>query len=179
MTLRRVICVGAVLVAAAATTSCSVEQALAAPKCDGGSGLIAAQSVRTAQLVPCFRELPDGWSFAAVVINQSGTVVRLDSDRAGDNAATFRFEPTCEVGESASVPSTFPDVEQFESVEQLQPSFRVHSYSTFEGGCVTWVFDFDKGVSATESVAVKESQDFITREALNANIRETFIDEEI
>jgi hypothetical protein len=140
--------------------------------------LIATQSVPTAQLVPCFNDLPDGWSFASVVINQSGTVVRLDSDRAGDDAATFRFEDACDSADGVSRPHPREDVEQTESIERLQP-FRARIYQRFDGGCVTWIFDFDRGAPATETVAVEEVVEFWTRSDLNDIVRDTFIDEDI
>ena len=167
------------VLAVLAATSCSVEESLTPPQCFGGSSLIAAQSVPTAQLLPCFGGLPEGWSFATVMVNQSGTVVTLDSDRAGEGAATLRFEESCDVGRAASLPSPFEDVEHFEEIEQLQPSFRAHSYLRFDGGCVTWAFDFEKGASATESVALEEVLEFVTREDVNNTIRETFVDEDL
>lgn len=171
--------VAAVAVALAVLAACSVEQALAPPRCNGGSGLIEAQSVPTAQRIPCFGELPDGWSFASVGVDQDGTVVRLDSDRAGDNAATFRFEETCDIGDAVPEPSSYEGVAHFDAIERLQPSFRARSYLQFDGGCVTWIYDFDRGASATESVAVEEALEFITRRDLNDSIRDTFIDAEL
>jgi hypothetical protein len=170
---------GVVAVAVLALAACSVEQTLPAPTCNGGSGLIVAQSVPTAQLIPCFAELPDGWSFETVKVNQDGTFIRLDSDRAGEAAATLRFTETCDIRAAAAQPSRFDDRQFFEMTERIEPSFRARSYIVFDGGCVTWRFDFDRGTSATESLGLEATLDFITRKALNDNIRETFIDEEI
>ncbi|MCP3912565.1 MAG: hypothetical protein GY713_16610 [Actinomycetia bacterium] len=174
--------IGTVAIAALAlvfTTSCSVEESLAPPYCTGGSSLIAAQSVPTARLLPCFGGLPEGWSFSAVMIDQSGTMVRLDSDRAGDDAATFRFEGSCDVRGAVSVPSAFEDVEHYEAIDQLQPRFRARSYLRFDGGCVTWFFDFDQGASTTESVAIGDALVFFTRKEINDGLRQTFLDEDL
>ncbi len=164
---------------ALAASACSVENSLAPPLCSEGAIVIEAQSVPTAQLIPCFGDLPAGWSFASVAINQSGTMIDLDSDRAGDDAATFRFDASCDVAGAVALPSSFRDVEHFESIERLQPSFRATSYLLFDGGCVTWVFAFDKDASATESVALEEALVFITRKELNDDLRENFVDEEL
>ncbi|MDH3753721.1 MAG: hypothetical protein OEU32_07595 [Acidimicrobiia bacterium] len=166
----------AVLLVAAA---CSVELATPPPGCAGGSGLIAAQSVPTAEQIPCFEDLPEGWSFATVNVNQNGTVVRLDSDRAGTTAATLRFEENCDLGAAVAVPSNVDEVERFDFIERLEPSFRAQTYYVFDGGCVTLEFDFDRGASATESVALDDIVAFVSRQDLNESIRESFIDEEL
>ncbi len=176
---RRLLRVILALAATLALSSCSVEETLQAPWCSGGSSLIAAQSVPTAQLLPCLEGLPDGWSLRSVSVTQSGTVVRLDSDRAGEGAATFRFTETCDTTGAASRPSRFEDRELFEATERIDPSFQARSYVRFDGGCVTWRFDFDRGASATESVALQASLNFVTRSEVNEGIRLGFIDEEL
>ncbi len=160
--------------------ACSVEQALPAPSCaDGSSALIAAQSVSTASQIPCLEQLPNGWQVASVKVDQHGTVVRLDSDRAGDNAATLRLEAGCDISGAVSSPSELPAAARYDQIDRLEPGFRASRFYVFPGGCVSWTFDFDKGASATESVAIGDTLTLVSRESLNDNIRETFIDEDI
>lgn len=159
---------------------CGVEEALPAPRCsDGGSTLIAAQSVPTATQIPCLDRLPDGWLVASVSINQDRTIVRLDSDRAGDNAATLQLEADCDVSHAVSAPSELPDADRYDQIDRLEPGFRANRYYVFPGGCVWWSFVFDDGASATESVAIGEVLTLISRKVYNDGLRETFIDEEI
>jgi hypothetical protein len=141
--------------------------------------LLAAQSVPPASFVPCFERLPEGWSFTTIDIDQRGTTVNLDSDRAGAGAATLRFGETCDVGSAAKVPSDLEGAERFDDIERLQPGFRARVFYRFEGGCVAWRFDFDNDASATESVALEGALRLVGRDELNANLRETFIDEEL
>ena len=150
-----------------------------APRCDGGSTMLAAQSVPPASMSPCFERLPEGWSFTTITIDQSGTTVHLDSDRAGADAATLRFSEACDVGSAATVPSDLEGAERLDDIERLQPGFRARVFYRFEGGCVAWRFDFDNDASATESVALEGSLRLIARDELNASVRETFIDEEL
>lgn len=160
--------------------ACAVNQLLPAPDCvDGGSSLIAAQSVPTASQVPCLEPLPNGWSVSSVEIDEHHTVVRLDSDRAGDDAATLRLELECDVASAVSAPSEFPGAERFDRIDRLDPGFRGSRFYVFPGGCVTWTFDFDNDASATESVAIGDTLTLIARTSLNDNIRATFIDEDI
>ena len=172
--------VAGLVAVAVLTASCSVQQSIGAPSCsEGGSALIMAQSVPTASQIPCFEPLPDGWEVATVNVNQDRTVITLDSDRAGDSAAILRFEERCDITEAVSAPSDQPAADRFDSIITATPSFQGARYYVFPGGCVSWVFDFDSGASATESVAVAGALMLISRDDFNAIIRESFIDEEI
>lgn len=155
---------------------CSIEETMPAPSCgSGGSSFIVAQSVPGASQVPCLETLPDGWSVASVSVNQDRSVITLDSDRAGVGAATLRLVPACDV--SAAVPATseFRVTERFEHIKQLAPGFRASRYYRFEGGCVTWDFEFDEEASATEAVALGEALRLIPRQELSDQLSESFV----
>jgi hypothetical protein len=175
---RRLLGLVAVIVTVAA--ACSVEDTLSIPNCtDGGSGLIAAQSVPTAELVPCFVAPPAGWEVDAVKIDQSGTAIEFESDRAGSGAASFHYGPACDVDEAVSVPTDQVGTLRYEHVDRVEPGYKAQRYYVFEGGCVWWEFDFDDDVSAALSLELANSLRFITRQALNDSVRESFIDEEL
>lgn len=159
---------------------CSVDETTPPPWCSGaGSLLIVAQSVPTASQVPCFDVIPDGWSVDRVSVGQDGTVMSLDSDRAGDEAAILRFERSCSTARAISAPSEHSDTERFEEIRSLAPGFDASRFYRFDGGCVTWMFRFDEDASATEAVALGEALDFVSRRELNEQLRMTFIDEEL
>lgn len=161
-------------------SGCSIEETLPIPDCiSGESGLIVAQSVPTAEEIPCFEELPDGWERSTVTITEDGTVVGFDSDRAGTDAAVMRFTTTCAFVGAIQVPSDQADAHRFEFIERLTPGFRGSRHYVFTGGCVTWEFDFDDGAPTALALEIADRLTLISREALNANIRETFIDEEL
>ncbi|MDH3680639.1 MAG: hypothetical protein OEV40_11880 [Acidimicrobiia bacterium] len=173
-------CLAVVVGLGLVASACSLEQALPVPDCiEGGSGLIVAQSVSTAELVPCLGPLPDGWSVEAVTVDQDGSEVRLDSDRAGDSAARLLYRQTCDVGEAVSVPSDQEGAEAYEYVGRITPGFQADRLYLFEGGCVRWEFDFDTDASATLSIELQDSLTLLSRTALNESIRESFIDEEL
>ncbi len=161
--------------------ACSVEDTLSPPNCVGnGSGLIAAQSVPDAELVPCLGPLPEGWDIDSVVIDQSGTTVRFDSDRAGIGAARLDFASECDVDEAAVwVRSDQDGADRFDFTERLEPGFRSRWYYLFPGGCVWWTFDFDDETSASLSIEVGDRLTLLTRESVNNNVSESFIDEEL
>lgn len=162
------------------TAACSLEETMPAPSClDGGSGLVVAQSVPTAELVPCLGSLPDGWSIDGVMIDQDGTIVRLDSDRAGFGAARLLFRRRCGAEGAVPVPSDQGGARAFEFIERLQPGFRAARIYRFNGGCVRWEFDFEPDISATLSIDLQARLTLVPRSAINDSIRETFIDEEL
>ena len=170
----------AALVVGLVAAACSVEETLSLPDCfSGGTGLIVAQSVPTADLVPCTTGLPDGWAVDSVTINQDGTLVRLDSDRAGSGAARLEYAAQCDLEEAISVPSDQEGAERFELIRQIESGFKASRFYVFPGGCVWWEFDFDQGVSSALSIELGDRLVLMTREALNDNIREDFIDEEL
>jgi hypothetical protein len=167
----------AVLVFTAA--ACSVEDVMTAPDCqNGGSLLIAAQSVPTADLVPCLNPLPPGWAVDQVQITQDGTKIHFDSDRAGQGAANLVFEDSCDIGGAAAVPSDQSGAERYELIESVDPDFRAQRFYVFPGGCVWWDFDFSADASASLSIELGDALVLETRLALREDIRETFIDED-
>jgi hypothetical protein len=164
----------------AGLVGCSVEETLPPPDSfSAGSGLIVAQSVPDAVLVPCLRQLPAGWEVGTVQIDQSGTRVRLDNDRAGSGAAVLHFTSGCELGDAVAVPSDQPGANRSELVERVTPGFRSDRFYTFAGGCVRWRFDFDDGAPAGISVELDNALGLVPRFEINDLLRETFIDEEL
>jgi len=160
--------------------ACSVEETLPLPHCsEGGSGLIAAQSVPTADLVPCLTGLPDGWELDSVTINQDGTVVRLDSDRAGDGSARLRYAEECDLEGAISVPANLEGAERFELIVEVEPRFRASRFYVFPGGCVWWEFNFAAGATSALSVELGDYLMLLTRVSVNEGIRKGFIDEEL
>ena len=160
-------------------TSCSTSETLSEPQCSGGSSLIAAQSVPSAQLLPCFTPLPAGWETEEVHITNSGTTVTFESDRAGDTAARFSFIETCDIGDAVSTPSEYGDTERFELILEVSPRFRAKRHYRFDGGCVSWDFDFDAAASSGLSVELGHALVFLTRREVSDGLRSSFIDEEL
>ena len=165
---------------ALAASACSVEDVMEAPDCEsGGSYIIVAQSVPTADLVPCFNTLPAGWEITNVRIDQSGTAIRLDSDRAGSGAAQLRYVDDCDREGAVSVPSDQEGANRYELIESVEPDFRARRYYTFVGGCVEWDFDFSADASAALSIELGDALILLTRTEINDIIRENLIDEEL
>ena len=172
--------VALVLALVLVVTACSIEETLPSPGCEeDGSSLIVAQSVPTGELVPCLHQLPEGWEISTINIDQDGTVIQLDSDRAGSGAADLRYEKSCDPGAAVSVPSDQNGVATFDYIDRIEPGFRAQRYYVFPGGCVWWSFDFDDDASTALSIELDNSMSLVSRDWINEQIRSTFIDEEL
>lgn len=161
--------------------ACSVSENLSAPRCDSSSSsvLISGQSVPTAEFLVCFDTIPAGWEVASVDIGHNGTFVVFHSDRAGGAAAQFRYEESCDIGEATSIPTEFDRTSRYEWILEVDPRFRANRYYRFEGGCVTWEFDFDADASAALAVELGSSLQFVDREMVNNDMRQEFVDKDL
>lgn len=177
---RRLLAPAVLVAASASVTSCALDDVLPPPECDGGGTVIlVAQSVPGADLVPCFDPLPAGWVVASVTIDGEGTVVRFDSDRAGEGAAIFRYGPTCDLGRAVPGPSEYEGAQRYELVERVAPSLRARRTYVFDGGCVSWDLDFADGAPAALSIELGDRLALVPREELNRSIRENFVDADL
>ncbi len=160
--------------------SCSVQEATPLPSCDqGDSAIIAAQSIPTAQMLPCLTQLPLGWEVDTVDITQDGTTIRFDSDRAGHHAAELVFDETCDVTGAAQQTNDQDGVERFARTERLEPGLRAKSFHVFEGGCVTWSFEFDNDVPRSEINELDDTLVLQPRSDVRDDLAESFIDREL
>ena len=168
------------LIALLALAGCSVEAHISHPACEGGgSWVIVAQSVPTASQVPCLDPIPRGWDIDGVKIDQNGTVITFGSDRAGTVAARMRFTESCAVGDAVQTPSDDPGIERFEDVMQVANGFRASRYYRFDGGCVSWEFEFDAGAPSALSIELANSMQFRGRADLQRLLADSFLDEEL
>lgn len=173
-------CGALAIVVGVTAIGCSISETLPPPDCErGGSIIIAAQSVPTGTLVPCIGSLPDGWNVASVWIDHDGTTIRLDSDRAGADAATLRYDEICDLTGAISVLTDQEGAERHDEIERLEPGFRAHRLYVFEGGCVWWEFDFDDGAPTSLSIELGNELRLVSRASIEADIRATFVDEKL
>jgi hypothetical protein len=157
-------------------SACSGMLPRTTPNCDaethGEILIIEAQSVPSAQQVPCVSALPIGWSLQGFTATDEGTRFFLDSDRAGFRAVKVRLTESCNTNGASQVPSDSPDTEQFERINTLGERYSGTRYYVFEGGCVTYDFDFT-GEGRTELAReVSLALEFYPRSELEKLARE-------
>ncbi len=141
------------------TPTCDVERNM-------GVLVLEAQSVPTADRVPCVALVPAGWSIAAVEVKSGSSRFNLGNDRAGDRALEVRLVATCNIDGSTQVPSDEPGTRRFERIDSVQP-FATTRFYTFEGGCVTYRFRLDTANRALVNEA-SLALSFLTRQELRS-----------
>jgi hypothetical protein len=133
-----------VSVIAIATTSCA-DREDTMPRCDASSRLaLVAQSVPGASYVPCIAELPTGWSFEEAEISDSGSTIRLGSDRA-DQPIIVALRPSCEIGDATPVAPSHEAMRTYQRVDSIDPRYSGAFIDLFPGGCIESQYDFERG----------------------------------
>jgi hypothetical protein len=130
--------------------------------------ILMAQAVPQATSVPCVAALPAGWQMGSLDIRRGRAAFWLDSDRAGQHAikATLRPPGDCVVTDAIEVPSDEVGTRRFERPEQLRPRLLATRYYVFNGGCVTYQFDFRIEADGVLLFAIDNALGFQPRDAL-------------
>jgi tRNA A-37 threonylcarbamoyl transferase component Bud32/membrane-associated phospholipid phosphatase len=122
------------------------------PTCGTGKVMIVmAQAVPSATSVPCVASLPAGWTVGGVRVSRGEGRFWLDSDQAGEHAVdvTLRAPGACALTGSHEVASDEPGTRRFERPTELPPGLRAIRMYVVDGGCVTYLFSFDRDTNAT------------------------------
>ncbi len=141
-------------------------KASVAPGCHTTDTLVLmAQSVPSAQRIPCIANLPAGWKFEDVDVRRGTSSFALDSDRAGDRAVVVRMFPSCRVGRATEIASDEAGTRRLERVESVVGEYKGIRYYLFDGGCVTYRFDFGhEGLALVNEVSLAIG--FVSREEI-------------
>lgn len=89
---------------AVVASGCASTESHAMPDCAlerGSAVLLMAQSVGSAELVPCVEALPPGWNMTEVAAGDDGAELQFTSDRLGDQFLTVEFTASCPVDAAA------------------------------------------------------------------------------
>jgi hypothetical protein len=162
----------AVLAAAGCTAPIRDE---AAPRCTKVDTLVLmAQSVPSAQRLPCIQVDPAGWTFGDMDIGTGESTFTLDSTDAGLDAVRVTLAARCSTAGATEVTSDERDTQQFERIESLVDYRGTRTY-VFPGGCVTYRFRFDyRGEELRRLVnEVSLALNFSTREHIADEVRRT------
>jgi hypothetical protein len=122
--MRAVIVYVAVLLGAVACGTQANEQPLCRP---GSPTTLMAESVPSASLVPCVRELPEGWSFQAFSAREAASSFTLEQHDGGG---------TLDVSLTASCPQAPASTEGVHRSRRTEADGRTVVWTTtFPGGC--------------------------------------------
>lgn len=155
-----------VTVAAAGLGGCAPGRGKGFPTCRQTDTLVLmAQSVPSAERVPCIAAFPVGWQLHSVSIRSGRSFFTIDSDRAGPRAVQVVLKPECDVQGSTEIATDEPGTRRYERVTTVVGGFTGTRYYTFPGGCVEYRFNFrSAGMALVNEVSL--ALGFTTRAAL-------------
>jgi hypothetical protein len=165
--------------AGCATGPVVVGSAAGLPHCDPGSGsaeggtVAMAQSVPSAQWLPCVREVPVGWRFVSFEPQDGRTRIGFGSDRDGGSALTVFLRPTCDLSGAAEVPSEQPEMRRWEQVTRVSHGYGGERHYTFTGGCITYRFDLRGDTRAEPVATISEALGFLSRASVAQQVRDS------
>jgi len=131
--------------------------------------VLEAQSVPSATLLPCFLQLPVGWTYTGDYLIEDGlSRFFLDSDRAGVHAAVIELTRTCDVSHAVGVRAASGEAPAtvFDEPIRLPPAFASVRYLQFPGGCVAERFKFSGGAPAEMSLEVEQALSLVKRQVI-------------
>jgi tRNA A-37 threonylcarbamoyl transferase component Bud32 len=159
--------VGAGLIVPPSATRASYSYVGLAPECHRvrGEGLVLeVQAVPTAQMIPCLDAPPLGWSFKAFTVRNGEARLILDSDRGGFEAVEVTLTQSCDTSGATRVPSDEAGAQRYEQVDTLTGAYSGRRMYVFEGGCVTYDFDFEGEGSSSLAEEASLAVGFLTRD---------------
>jgi hypothetical protein len=141
---------------------------------DLGSIVLVAQSVPTAQLVPCIRAVPAGWRFDHMDARNGRTRLYFNAIQVADvvHPLTLTLKRECDVGSASRRTSDEPGTTVYEDITHTENAYVGKRFYIFPGGCVIYDFNLHGGVFVGLVDALMGYLDFITREHLAAKVDE-------
>jgi len=169
--------------AVAALTGCGNDAPNSAidqpPLCsDGDSGagngvILMAQSVPTADWVPCIRTaVPLGWHFHYLEATNVLARFLLNSDRDGDDAVEVRLTPSCDTAGATPIPSDREGMVRLERVTRMSPTYVGTRYYLFDGGCLAVHFELDSDTPGEALALASQVVGVVSRTDLQAQVRQ-------
>jgi hypothetical protein len=137
-----------------------------------GPLILTAQSVPSASLVPCLRQLPAGWTFRELHAERGRTRIELDLGRTNNRAVIVTLTRRCDAGSATSIASDRPAARRYDKVDDLESGYQGKRYYLFAGGCVTYRFDVRGGAAAQAVAAISRSLSFVDRAVLRRYVHD-------
>jgi hypothetical protein len=160
---------GATLVASFVLAGCA-DGVDTMPGCEADSRLgIVAQSVPGAAYVPCISELPTGWSFTGADIDQDGTTITLESDRA-DRPVEISLTSTCDIGSATPIAPSAEGSRTYQLIASVDPRYSGSFIDVFPGGCIVSSYDFERGAHISLVTELQQAVDLYSRRQLGQEL---------
>ena len=131
--------------------------------------LLMAQSVPTAELVPCVEILPAGWTLGDVVVANDRSSFTLTRDRGG--VLVTELTASCDLAGAVELTSERPGARRYLRIERNATGVAMTRAYTFPGGCVTERLVAPEASQRQLISETSSALDFTTRDDLAAALR--------
>jgi hypothetical protein len=135
---------------------------------------LIAQSVASSSYVPCISELPQGWTSGQLHIRDGQTRFALHSDRSAGHPVRVQLDPTCAVGAAPPIAPRTPGGRTYLALRAIEPRYVGTMYDIFPGGCVSYRFDFERGVHIALMAQLQSAVGLVPRHQLSLEMRKQF-----
>jgi tRNA A-37 threonylcarbamoyl transferase component Bud32/membrane-associated phospholipid phosphatase len=131
--------------------------------------LLMAQSVPTAELVPCVELLPAGWTLGDVMVGNGRSRFTLTSDRGGVLVA--ELTASCDLAGAVELTSEQPGARRYLRIERNAAGVAMTRTYTFPGGCITQHLVAPEASRQQLASEASSALGFTTRDDLAAALR--------
>ena len=133
--------------------------------------LLMAQSVPTAEWVPCLEAMPLGWQVGELEAERGSARFWLSSDRHGQQAIEVRLTASCDTSGATQIPSEREGLRRYERVRQVSPLYMGTRFYEFDGGCISLLFRVAGDQRAEPLGVATQGLGVLSREDLRAHVR--------
>jgi len=147
----------------------------AVPRCSAGDEIsdeliLEAQSVPTADLLPCLTEIPPNWMVTEFRVRDGETSIALAHEEAGGVARATLTEH-CDTSDATEEFSGKEDTRLFVTISSAgDDSLSATHYYTFAGGCVTYSFDLRGAGKGARYAEAQSALDFTPRASVEERV---------
>jgi hypothetical protein len=112
-----------------------------------GSMVLLAQSVPTAQQLPCLRHLPEGWGVGGFHARKGRGQLWLVVGKENRRALTVTLTRRCDLGGASETQSDVDGASRFDETRSSGPFLRGTRSYVFPGSCLTYDYSFVDGTA--------------------------------
>lgn len=132
---------------------------------------LMAQAVPSAQLLPCIRAVPAGWTLSDPDVRSGRAGFALGSMDEGLRAVEVEVSASCDTRGASEVPTDQPGTRRSERASRVADGYAGVRFYEYDGGCTTYRFDLHGQTRAEVLAQVSVALGFATRAAVADEVR--------
>jgi hypothetical protein len=148
----------------------------AVPRCSTGDEvsdelILEAQSVPSAQLLPCLAELPPDWMVTEFRVRDGETSIGLTAQEGAGGVAHATLTEDCDTSDATEEFSGKESTRLFVTISRAGEDALIGThYYTFAGGCVTYSFDLRGDGKGALYAEARSAIGFTPRRSIEAGV---------